>query len=160
MSRLTRDGTAEPLSRDQIFRRDQGQGKIRSLPVQPTTSRIGNHNRLIHTLAICDYHIYIRTYIHTYIQHVTTRYSKLTGIQIATKSLLLPGPTTREPRKLIRVRTMLLCLWILLKLTSTVCTGPKTCDPHNSPLMRWVNERIGSDESHSLPIGLNLACYR
>ena len=28
MSRLTRDGTAEPISRDQIFRRERGQGNI------------------------------------------------------------------------------------------------------------------------------------
>ena len=28
MSRLTRDGTAEPVSRDQILRREQGQGKV------------------------------------------------------------------------------------------------------------------------------------
>ena len=28
MSRLTRDGTAEPVSRDQIIRRKQGQGNI------------------------------------------------------------------------------------------------------------------------------------
>ena len=28
MSRLTRDGTAEPISRDQILRREQGQGNI------------------------------------------------------------------------------------------------------------------------------------
>ena len=28
MSRLTRDGTAEPVSRDQIFRRERGQGII------------------------------------------------------------------------------------------------------------------------------------
>ena len=27
MSRLTRDGTAEPVSRDQIIRRERGQGK-------------------------------------------------------------------------------------------------------------------------------------
>ena len=31
MSRLTRDGTAEPISRDQIFRRERGQGKSFSL---------------------------------------------------------------------------------------------------------------------------------
>ena len=47
MSRLTRDGTAEPVSRDQFLRREQGQGKI-----QLTTSRIGNLARLIHALAI------------------------------------------------------------------------------------------------------------
>ena len=39
MSRLTRDGTAEPVSRDQILRRERGQGKI-IFPVQLTTSRI------------------------------------------------------------------------------------------------------------------------
>ena len=52
MSRLTRDGIAEPVSRDQILRRECGQ-KISIFPVQLTTSRIGNLARLIHTLAIC-----------------------------------------------------------------------------------------------------------
>ena len=28
MSRLTRDGTAEPVSRDQVLRREQGQGSV------------------------------------------------------------------------------------------------------------------------------------
>ena len=36
---LTRDGTAEPVSRDQILRREWAQGKKR-FPVQLTTSRI------------------------------------------------------------------------------------------------------------------------
>ena len=49
MSRLTRDGTAEPVSRDQILRHVRGQGNIIFL-VQLTTSRIGNLTRLIHTL--------------------------------------------------------------------------------------------------------------
>ena len=31
MSRLTRDGTAKPVSRDQILRRERGQGNIHSL---------------------------------------------------------------------------------------------------------------------------------
>ena len=52
MSRLMRDGTAESVSRDQIFRRERGQGILTS-PVQLTTSRIGNLTRLVHTLAIC-----------------------------------------------------------------------------------------------------------
>ena len=59
MSRLTRDGTAEPVSRDQILRHARGQGNI-IFPVQLTTSRIGNLTRLIHTL------LYVIT-IHTYI---------------------------------------------------------------------------------------------
>ena len=58
MSRLTRDGTAEPVSRDQILRHARGQGKI-IFPVQLTTSRIGNLTRLIHTL------LYVMT-IHTF----------------------------------------------------------------------------------------------
>ena len=62
MSRLTRDGTAEPVSRDQILRHARGQGNI-LFPVQLTTSRIGNLTRLIHTL------LYVMT-IHTYIQRV------------------------------------------------------------------------------------------
>ena len=49
MSRLTRDGTAEPVLRDQILRHARGQGNI-IFPVQLTTSRIGNLTRLIHTL--------------------------------------------------------------------------------------------------------------
>ena len=49
MSRLTRDGTAEPVSRDQILRHARGQGNI-IFPVQLTTSRIGNLTLLIHTL--------------------------------------------------------------------------------------------------------------
>ena len=58
MSRLTRDGTAETVSRDQILRHERGQGNI-IFPVQLTTSRIGNLTRLIHTL------LYVMT-IHTY----------------------------------------------------------------------------------------------
>ena len=61
MSRLTRDGTAEPVSRDQILRHARGQVNI-IFPVQLTTSRIGNLTRLIHTLL---YVMTIHTYIHT-----------------------------------------------------------------------------------------------
>ena len=55
--RLTRDGTAEPVSRDQILSHVRGQGNI-IFPFQLTTSRIGNLTRLIHTL------LYVMT-IHT-----------------------------------------------------------------------------------------------
>ena len=61
MSRLMRDGTAEPASRDQILRHARGQGNI-IFAVQLTTSRIGNLTRLIHTLL---YVMTIHTYIHT-----------------------------------------------------------------------------------------------
>ena len=56
-SRLTRDGMAEPISRDQILRHARGQG-ILIFPVQLTTSRIGCLTRLIYTL------LYVMT-IHT-----------------------------------------------------------------------------------------------
>ena len=68
MSRLTRDGTAEPISRDQILRHARGQGNI-IFPVQLTTSRIGNLTRLIHTLL---YVMTIHTYIHTYVMTIHT----------------------------------------------------------------------------------------
>ena len=54
MSRLTRDGTVEPVSRDQIFRRERGQVNI-------DFSRSADHEQedwQIHTVdpysAICD----------------------------------------------------------------------------------------------------------
>ena len=62
MSRLTRDGTAEPVSRDQILRRERGQGTFdfpcsadheqdwQPYPVDP------------HSCYMSD-HIYIHTYI-------------------------------------------------------------------------------------------------
>ena len=56
MSRLAQDGTAEPVSRDKVIRRERGQRGIYPfswnfiVPVQLTTSRIGNLTRLIHTL--------------------------------------------------------------------------------------------------------------
>ena len=64
MNRLTRGGTAEPVSRDQILRHARGQGNI-IFPAQLTTSRIGNLTRLIHTLLS----IYVMT-IQSYAQSV------------------------------------------------------------------------------------------
>ena len=53
MSRLTRDGTAEPVSRDQILRGERDRG-ILIFPVQLATCRLRSLlARLIHTLAIC-----------------------------------------------------------------------------------------------------------
>ena len=59
MSRLTRGRTAEPISRDQILRRERDR-EILIFPVQLTTSRIGN--LMIHNLAICDDHIELYIY--------------------------------------------------------------------------------------------------
>ena len=73
MSRLTRDGTAEPVSRDQILRHAGDRGILVFIfPVQLTTSRIGNLARLIHTL------LYVMT-IHTYIEAHTAVVKNVIG---------------------------------------------------------------------------------
>ena len=69
ISRLTQDGTAETVSRDQILRHD-GDMEIFIFPVQLTTSRIGNRTRLILTLATYD----DDTYIHAGTCNMTTLY--------------------------------------------------------------------------------------
>ena len=60
MSRRTRDGTAEPVSRDDILSRERGHGNIH-FPCSADRVQIGNHTRLIQNLAIC---VTIHTYIH------------------------------------------------------------------------------------------------
>ena len=65
MSRLTRDGTTEPVSRDQILRRVRGPNNISfSLFSRPraglTTFTVNSYS------AICDDHTYIHTVIHTF----------------------------------------------------------------------------------------------
>ena len=73
MSRLTRDGKAEPVSQDQIL--GSGDGEKTFFLVELTTSRIGNLSRLIYTLLrISDDHTYIHTYIHTYKRERHIRY--------------------------------------------------------------------------------------
>ena len=61
MVRLTRDGTAEPLSQDQ-YPGANGDREIFIFPVQLTTSRIGNLTRLILIIATCDDYAYIHTF--------------------------------------------------------------------------------------------------
>ena len=52
MSRLTRDGTAEPVSRDQIIRRERGQGNIHC-PCSADHEQDWQLYPVIHTLAVC-----------------------------------------------------------------------------------------------------------
>ena len=68
MGRLTRYGTAEPVSRDQILGRERGQGNIR-FSVQLATSRTGNRHLVDPYLAICD--------DHTYIPHIKSNLDRL-----------------------------------------------------------------------------------
>ena len=62
MSGLTRDGTAEPVPRDQILRCERGPGK-KKIPVQLTTRRIGQPNRLMPNLLINVMAVHEHTYM-------------------------------------------------------------------------------------------------
>ena len=62
MGRLTRDGTTEPLSRDQILRRERGQGII-NFPCSADREQDWQIYPIDPSCCMCD-----QTYIHTYIQ--------------------------------------------------------------------------------------------
>ena len=64
MSRLTQDGTAEPVSRDQILRHARGQGNIH-FPFSADHEQDWQPYPVDPYSAICDDHTYIHTYIHT-----------------------------------------------------------------------------------------------
>ena len=67
MSRLTRDGTAEPVSRDQILRHARGQGNVH-FPCSADHEQDWQPYPVDPYSAICDDHTYIHTYIHTYFE--------------------------------------------------------------------------------------------
>ena len=58
MSRLTRDGTAESVSRDQILRRELGQGNIH-FPCSADHEQDWQHHTVDPSSAICDHYTYI-----------------------------------------------------------------------------------------------------
>ena len=64
MSRLTRDGTAEPVSQDQILRRERGQGNI-IFPSSADHEQDWQFFPVDPSLAIRDDYTYIHTYITT-----------------------------------------------------------------------------------------------
>ena len=68
MSRLTRDGTAEPISRDQILRHARGQGNIH-FPCSADHEEDWQPYPVDPYSAICDDHTYIHTYIHPVRKH-------------------------------------------------------------------------------------------
>ena len=65
MSRLTRVGTAESVSRDQILRHARGQGNI-NLPCSADHEQDWQPYPVDPYSAICDDHTYIHTYIHSF----------------------------------------------------------------------------------------------
>ena len=60
MSRLTRDGTAEPVSRDQILRHARGQGNM-NFPCSADHEQDWQPYPVDRYSAICDDHTYIHT---------------------------------------------------------------------------------------------------
>ena len=68
MSRLTRDGTAEPVSRDQILRHARGQGNVH-FPCSADHEQDWQPYPVDPYSAICDDH----TYIHTCPRYVLIR---------------------------------------------------------------------------------------
>ena len=74
MSKLSRKGTAEPVSRDQILRRANGDREILFFPVQLTTSGNDNLTRLILTLAICEDHMPVASVAQRYPCNLLTRW--------------------------------------------------------------------------------------
>ena len=64
MSRLTRDGTAEPVSRDQILRHARGQGKVH-FPCSADHEQDWQPYPVDPYSAICDDHTYIQEEDHT-----------------------------------------------------------------------------------------------
>ena len=62
MSRLTRDGTAEPVSRDQILRHARGRGII-NFPCSADHDQDWQPYPVDPYSAVCDDHTYIHTYV-------------------------------------------------------------------------------------------------
>ena len=118
MSRLTRDGTAGPVSRNQ-FSGTHGDRGTSIFPGELTTSRIGNLTRLMHTL-LCDHHTYIRTYIQSRLWSPRGTCTKVNTPLLVTKpkrirnrDKILAGhnqPRTPEKSFCISVTTMQ-CPW-------------------------------------------------
>ena len=100
MSRLTRDGTAEPVSQDQILRHARGQGNI-NFPCSADHEQDWQPYPVDPYSAICDDH----TYIHTY----CSGYYNPQGSQVArkgnsgTKAKLLQGLEGSSTRRSIKI---------------------------------------------------------
>ena len=96
MSRLTRDGTAEPVSRDQILRHARGQGNI-NFPCSADHEQDWQPYPVDPYSAICDDHTYIHTY--TYINRQARPYTqqKQNTLQYITKVLIIFDNNTIGP---------------------------------------------------------------
>ena len=89
MNRPTRDGTTEPISRDHIIRREQGQGNIHFLCSAEHDEQEWQPHPVDSYFAI-----YYMSYIHTYIQNILSTAigsaSSSSGLKIAYRWRSLP----------------------------------------------------------------------
>ena len=97
MSRLTRDGTAEPVSRDQILRHARGQGNIH-FPSSAHHEQDCQPHPVHPYSAICDDHTYVHTYnLHHYLSLRTSRLPSFTyNHNSLHPSPCLPGAFTTQ----------------------------------------------------------------
>ena len=91
MSRLTRDGTAEPVSRDQILRHARGQGNVH-FPCSADHEQDWQPYPVDPYSAICDDHTYIHTYIPTYLEVYLPRAGGLSAVNTIGTQLRDPLP--------------------------------------------------------------------
>ena len=82
MSRLTRDGTAEPVSRDQILRRERGQGNIRF-------SCSADHERDWQPYPVDPYSRYMCDHTYIHIHHARYIYCSNNHIDISVNTVSL-----------------------------------------------------------------------
>ena len=90
MSRLTRDETAKPVSRDQILRRDLGTGNssfsLLSSADHEQDGQAAYHSRLIDTLLLSDDHVVVVVVVFTLTDRASTIPSNIRGCQSGTWS--------------------------------------------------------------------------
>ena len=139
MSKLTRDGTAEPVSRDQILRRERGQ-RIIHFPCsaadheqdwQPCpVVRAIHTNIILHTHTAVVTHIYINIYMHIIQQQSTVH--ECTCPQI--KNILVPGIQTNTNSSTVPVH-----IYVLTTDTADdeQVWQPYAVDPYYSAISKW-----------------------
>ena len=86
MNRLTRDGTAEPVSRDQILRHARGQGDVH-FPCSADHEQDWQPYPDDPYSAICDDH----TYIHTSYATMNPKTPNRVGLIYYTKQVMVPS---------------------------------------------------------------------
>ena len=82
MSRLTRDGTAESVSRDQNLRHARGQGNVH-FPCSADHEQDWQPYPVDPYSAICDDHTYIHTYIHVSVSLLQVSVSLLQEVSVS-----------------------------------------------------------------------------